>query len=231
MSNLTTVPRKRRPKKEIGEGTLSHLAILFQEIFEEKLNERRKKNNFTHGHIVVMRKTRFRFISLCSSLAISLSFLSVFVTSKSYIYITPNEVAPRQKLAPQIADENRSTEHACDPIYENIESGNIVPCDDNKFTIYVNYDFIKCGKSSVRLLEPDVTLNSNDECDDERTDVNDSDDNDEENSSKTMSKMIQCQQISMYIGEKNLRISRLMKEISLLSALNVNALSTISRKK
>lgn len=157
-------------------------------------------------------------------LVISLDFtiishlLPVFVTSKSYIYITSNnEVAPLPK-APQISDHNRTTNelHANEPIYENIENGNIVPSDDNKFTIYVNYDFIKGGKckSSVRLLEPDVEFTQIqtrigedvDECDDERTNSNDNDDNDGQNNSKTMSKMIQCQQISMYIGEKKKKI-------------------------
>ena len=87
-----------------------------------------------------------------------------------------------------------------------------MPSDDNKFTIYVNYDFINGGKSksSVRLLEPDVRFTENsreivDERDDERTNSGDHDDNDVENNSKTMSKMIQCQQISMYIGEKKQR--------------------------
>lgn len=140
---------------------------------------------------------------------------SVFVTSKSYIYITPSEVAPPPR-APQISDHNRTTDSHSDeprhePIYENIENGNIVPSDDNKFTIYVNYDFInggkcKSSKSSVRLLEPDVTLTQShrdnaDASDDESTNADD--DNNVENNSKTMSKMIQCQQISMYIGEKN----------------------------
>lgn len=79
-----------------------------------------------------------------------------------------------------------------------------MPCDDNKFTIYVSYDFIKGGKSSVRLLEPDVRSIRDDERDgDERSNLNVNDDNDDgENPSKPMSKMIQCQQISMYIGEK-----------------------------
>lgn len=115
-----------------------------------------------------------------------------------------------------------------EPIYENIERDddgiNIVPSDNNKFTIYVNYDDIikgdKCNKSSVRLLEPDVKFvhihmneddivyntnenNLNGSVDD------DDDDGDEENNNcnnsnyiKSTSKMIQCQQISMYIGEK-----------------------------
>lgn len=159
--------------------------------------------------------------------------LSVFVTSKSYIYITPNEVAPRQKLALQIGDEKHSSElHGNEPIYENIESGNIVPCNDNKFTIYVNYDFIKNSKSSVRLLEPDVTLNTNvsDERENDRVDRNEISDCDEgDDSSKTISKMIQCQQISMYIGEKILVFRK--KEISLLPAIYGYALSTISWKK
>jgi hypothetical protein len=137
--------------------------------------------------------------------------LPVFVTSKSYIYITPNEVAPR--APPQISDHNHyATElNANEPIYENIENGNIVPSDESdKVTIYVNYDFIKGGKSSkssVRLLEPDVKLiqvnaNVNELDDAGKNHLNDYDDNDVENNSKTMSKMIQCQQISMYIGEK-----------------------------
>lgn len=121
-----------------------------------------------------------------------------------------------------------------EPIYENIEKfdvdGNdsvIASADDNnKYTIYVNYDFIngeKSGsggknnrnKSSVRLLEPDVKLvhmnedhyfsagNDDGKNNSEAYDVHD--DNDEENNnknSKSTSKMIQCQQISMYIGEK-----------------------------
>lgn len=140
---------------------------------------------------------------------ISLSIsLAVFVTSKSYIYITPNEVIS------QISDCNLTVgSEPKEPIYENIDNGNIVPSDDNKFTIYVNYDFInggkcKSSKSSVRLLEPDVRCTqSNRETvdewrDDEHKNSGDHDDNDVENNSKTMSKMIQCQQISMYIGEK-----------------------------
>lgn len=133
--------------------------------------------------------------------------LPVFVTSKSYIYLTPNEVTP------QITDCDRTAEsQLIEPIYENIENGNIVPSDDNKFTIYVNYDFInggKSSKSSVRLLEPDVRFMQNHheavderDYDYERTNTGDHDDNDVENNSKAMSKMIQCQQISMYIGEK-----------------------------
>jgi hypothetical protein len=89
-----------------------------------------------------------------------------------------------------------------------------VPSDNNKFTIYVNYDFIKKkgGKSSVRLLEPDVKLvhvnEDGDIYDDKyRDDSNGTanGDHDEENDyGKSMSKMIQCQQISMYIGEKKI---------------------------
>lgn len=104
---------------------------------------------------------------------------------------------------------------------------NVVPSDNNnKFTIYVNYDFIngdKCNKSSVRLLEPDVQLlrvcmNEDDvvyhanENNLNGTVVVNDDDNDEENSlnsnySKSTSKMIQCQQISMYIGENKNKTS------------------------
>lgn len=137
----------------------------------------------------------------------TLSFLTVFVTSKSYIYITPPNVVLPPK-PPQISDHNRALEsHANEPIYENIENGKIVPSDDNKFTIYVNYDEInggkcKSSKSSVRLLMPDVEETSVDKnCNDARINSHD-DDNEVENNSKTMSKMIQCQQISMYIGEK-----------------------------
>jgi hypothetical protein len=134
-------------------------------------------------------------------------FLTVFVTSKSYIYITPPNVVLPPK-PPQISDHNRVLEsHSNEPIYENIENGNIVPSDDNKFTIYVNYDEInggkcKSSKSSVRLLEPDVEAANVDEmCNDARINSHDGD-NEVENNSKIMSKMIQCQQISMYIGEK-----------------------------
>lgn len=121
-----------------------------------------------------------------------------------------------------------------EPIYENIErdddGNNLVPSDgNNKFKIYVNYDFIKGekygkskntrNKSSVRLLEPDVKLVHVNEDDvviynarkienlhisndgNNTCNVDDEDDNDEENNSKSMSKTIQCQQISMYIGE------------------------------
>jgi len=126
--------------------------------------------------------------------------LTVFVTSKSCIYITPNEVALPPKAAQQISDRMQEPNES-EPIYENIENGNIVPSDDNKFTIYVNYDFIrgKCktsNKSSVRVLEPDVLQIQ------VHAKANDNDDNDVENDSETTSKMIQCQQISMYIGEK-----------------------------
>ena len=134
-------------------------------------------------------------------------FLTVFVTSKSHIYITPPNVVLPPK-PPQISDQNHAPEsHANEPLYENIENGNIVPSDDNKFTIYVNYDEINGGKcknskSSVRLLEPDVEETSIDtKCNDARI-ISHDDDNEVENNSKTMSKMIQCQQVSMYIGEK-----------------------------
>lgn len=80
---------------------------------------------------------------------------------------------------------------------------------NNKFTIYVNYDFIKGekssksdrNKSSVRLLEPDVKFVQMNEDDYFLRD--DGSDDDENANDKGMSKMIQCQQISMYIGEKN----------------------------
>ncbi|CAG9801555.1 unnamed protein product [Chironomus riparius] len=166
MSNIATVPRRRRPK-EIGE---------------------------------------------------------VFVSSKSCIYITTNE----SKITSSTANRIDASElPIVEPIYENIERDddgvNIVPSDNNKFTIYVNYDDIikehKCNKSSVRLLEPDVKLvhihmneddivyranenNSNSSDDDE--------DDDEENNNcnnsnyiKSTSKMIQCQQISMYIDDSD----------------------------
>lgn len=105
----------------------------------------------------------------------------------------------------------------CEPIYENIENYDSNSSDvvvqasvdsNNKFTIYVNYDFIKGeksiksdrNKSSVRLLEPDVKLVHMNEDDNYFRD----DGSDEENANnKGMSKMIQCQQISMYIGEKS----------------------------
>lgn len=151
-------------------------------------------------------------------------FSIVFVSSKSCIYITPNE----SKITSSNANRIDASEllPLSEPIYENIEKdddgNNIVPSDNNKFTIYVNYDFIKKkgekSKSSVRLLEPDVKLvhmNENgdiyyhayDEQYKNSSTDNVSDDNDEENNNgKSMSKMIQCQQISMYIGEKKLTI-------------------------
>lgn len=136
-----------------------------------------------------------------------LFFVAVFVSSKSYIYIT-NEVTPLPK-SPQIRTAPEPTTH--EPIYENIENGNIVPSDDNKFTIYVNYDFM-----SMRLLEPDIVeitqaaetvdhCNGDGNDDEEQKCSNDDNDNNNdvlENNSKSMSKTIQCQQISMYIGEK-----------------------------
>lgn len=151
--------------------------------------------------------------------------LLVFVSSKSYIYITPTTTAPSNVTAPQISNECTSIVN--EPIYENIENGNIVPSEDNKFTIYVNYDEIISGKckSSVRLLEPDVKLiqrNTKDlhdhpNIDDQHDDVvvirGDNDDDDDDDGDDDMmkngnsSKMIQCQQISMYIGEKLLPVS------------------------
>jgi hypothetical protein len=166
--------------------------------------------NFTHGSIVMGKIVSFhRIVRGCAmSFHFTLHLSTVFVTSKSYIYITPPNVVLPPK-PPQISDHNRVPDsHANEPLYENIENGNIVPSDDNKFTIYVNYDEInggkcKSSKSSVRLLEPDVEANTSvdTKCDDVRINSH-HDDNDVENNSKTMSKMIQCQQISMYIGEK-----------------------------
>jgi hypothetical protein len=151
----------------------------------------------------------------------------VFVTSKSYIYITPHEAAATAAAATPQAQIASAESHSIEPIYENIENGNIVPSDDNKFTIYVNYDeIIKGGKckSSVRLLEPDVTLirlhQAADDIADEST--NDNDDNEVENNSKTMSKMIQCQQVSMYIGEKKARATTnpAMEDFSFITSKN-----------
>lgn len=132
--------------------------------------------------------------------------ISVFVSSKSYIYITANDASALPQKVPSVIAHNHEPALTSDPIYQNIENGNIVPSDDNKFTIYVNYDEIKGqksknNKSSVRLLEPDVVkVNDNWKNDDD-------DVNDEDNDIKTMSKMIQCQQISMYIGEKKKDVS------------------------
>lgn len=142
----------------------------------------------------------------------------VFVSSKSCIYLNPNEVtvpekAPIVPLHLKINHVDYASESplVCfaknEPVYENIENANIVPSTDNKFTIYVNYDFIKevkkkNNKSSVRVLEPDCNYtdglnitNNESHC----HNINDDDDdgNDDENN-----KLIQCQQISMYIGEK-----------------------------
>jgi hypothetical protein len=96
-----------------------------------------------------------------------------------------------------------------------------VPSDDNKFTIYVNYDEIKqCknSKSSVRLLEPDI-VNVTDTLQNDVDDEND--DDDENNDNKTMSKMIQCQQISMYIGEKKIRIKLVKSELRVMNIYNL----------
>lgn len=120
------------------------------------------------------------------------------MTSKSYIYIT-NEVTTLPKLPQNSEQDAKATE----PIYENIETGNILPSDDNKFTIYVNYDFL--SKSNVRLLEPDIIqitelgeplIENDSNC---KTALEKSDKNDADY--RTISKTMQCQQISMYIGE------------------------------
>lgn len=108
----------------------------------------------------------------------------VFVSSKSYIYINSSN-AVSNGSAHDLPPEDT------EPTYENVENTSIVPSDDNKFTIYVNYDFIKetrdkNNKSSVRLLEPDLNCSAN--CTND--DLWDSE-----------KKTIQCQQISMYIGE------------------------------
>lgn len=148
---------------------------------------------------------------LCGSRLILLClFFVVFVSSKSYIYITPTTTAPSNVIAPQISNECTSIIN--EPIYENIENGNIVPSEDNKFTIYVNYDEIINGKckSSVRLLEPDVKLIQRNTKDLHESNINDdvvvirgdNDDDDDDMKNGNSSKMIQCQQISMYIGEK-----------------------------
>lgn len=130
--------------------------------------------------------------------------LSVFVTSKSYIYIN-NEATPLSKV-PQISEHDCSSTEMLlvEPIYENIETM-IVPSDDNKFTIYVNYDFM--SKSNVRLLEPDIvqiteigkSVKDQDNLRDETCEENEKNNIDNKISSKTM----QCQQISMYIGESS----------------------------
>lgn len=124
--------------------------------------------------------------------------LSVFVTSKSYIYIN-NEATPPSK-GPQISERGNSTEMLlAEPIYENLETV-IMPSDDNKFTIYVNYDFL--SKSNVRLLEPDIvqiTQNGKSLTDQESTCCDESNEKSENND--TLSKTMQSQQISMYIGE------------------------------
>lgn len=128
--------------------------------------------------------------------------LSVFVTSKSYIYIN-NEVAPLSKV-PQISEQDcNSTELLLvEPIYENIETV-IVPSDDNKFTIYVNYDFM--SKSNVRLLEPDIVqvteIGKSLIDQDNLRDATNEESETNEIDNKTLSKTMQCQQISMYIGE------------------------------
>lgn len=130
----------------------------------------------------------------------------VFVSSKSCIYITPSPTLAKSSVnvtSPQISCcDNCNNE----PIYENIENGNIVPSGDNKFTIYVNYDeIVGKSKSSVRVLEPDVQLfrdqhrqlEGDDDCAVHLPQCDQVDLDGDESSSK----MIQCQQISMYIGE------------------------------
>jgi hypothetical protein len=179
--------------------------------------------------------------------------IAVFVSSKSYIYITPTPSESKVTLPNVDNNETLELPQHCEPIYENIENdGGIVTADNNKFTIYVNYDFIngeKSGnKSSVRLLEPDVKLvhmnlhlsnvndagiavvtaaddDDDDDCDEKRQKIiSNGVDNDEENKCESMLKMIQCQQISMYIGEKIFRdtliimnVERIFHFISLVS--------------
>lgn len=159
MSNITTVPRKRRPRA-VGE---------------------------------------------------------VFVSSKSCIYLNPNEVtvpakAPIVPLHLKIkhSDVDFKSPLIClaanDPVYENIENANIVPSTDNKFTIYVNYDFIKevkkkNNKSSVRVLEPDCNYTDGLNITKNESHCHNIDDDDDDDDVEN-NKMIQCQQISMYIGEK-----------------------------
>lgn len=159
---------------------------------------------------------------------------AVFVSSKSYIYITaPNNESKLKFNDFDTSELPSSSSLLSEPIYENIENfGGSENCvvaladDSNKCTIYVNYDFINGekssknnrNKSSVRLLEPDVKLVHMNEDhyfsgnEDERQNSSEAyDDNDEENNNnngKSMSKMIQCQQISMYIGEKKILLSR-----------------------
>jgi hypothetical protein len=221
----------------------------------EKDEEEEEKNQFLFKRIISLYDYYhyFYYFSIPPSRLSNKMKNLVFVSSKSYIYITPNcdsKITSSNVNRTDASEQQRDLSHG-EPIYENIEKdedGNgVEPITDNnnKFTIYVNYDFIKgekqknsCNKSSVRLLEPDVQLvhinyenddykstlyainaerrhNSNDisnnslnsVSNNNNNDVNDSvsgcDDNDEENNSKSMSKMIQCQQISMYIGEKN----------------------------
>lgn len=180
------------------------------------------------------RNFSFHFLPFNSLALHALLFpFAVFVSSKSYIYITPPNNESKIKFNDFDTSELPSSSSSLllsEPIYENIENfegtdGGVVASadDNNKCTIYVNYDFIKGekssknnrNKSSVRLLEPDVNVklvHMNEDhyfCgnEDERQNSSETyDDNDEENNNnnngKSMSKMIQCQQISMYIGEK-----------------------------
>lgn len=183
------------------------------------------------------RNFSFLFVPFNSLALQALLFpFAVFVSSKSYIYITPPNNESKIKLNDfDTSEQPSSSSLLSEPIYENIENfegteGGVVSLadDNNKCTIYVNYDFIKGeksiknnrNKSSVRLLEPDVKLVHMNEdhyfCGNEDERQNNSetyDYNDEENNNnngKSMSKMIQCQQISMYIGEKKKLLSRLL---------------------
>lgn len=156
---------------------------------------------------------------------------AVFVSSKSCIYITPPNSESKITIG---TSELPSSSSFGEPIYENIENYDGNSSDvavqasvdsNNKFTIYVNYDFIKGekssksdrNKSSVRLLEPDVKLVQMNEDDNYfRDDCSD----DEENANdKGISKMIQCQQISMYIGEKN-GSTQMFSALSFITVLN-----------
>lgn len=153
--------------------------------------------------------------------------LAVFVTSKNetYIYIT-NEVTTLPKVPIsecQVTESHSSVE----PIYENIETGNILPSDDNKFKIYVNYDFL--SKSNVRLLEPDIIQitelgESLTETDSYQTSVK-SEKNDVDY--RTISKTMQCQQISMYIGE--FTYSRQLRYCESVTLLNPEGIRNLSK--
>lgn len=105
------------------------------------------------------------------------------------------------ELPQNCEQDGQSTEMTLfEPVYENIETI-ITPSDDNKFKIYVNYDFL--SKSNVRLLEPDIVQiakfgqSPTDHNRDSENGKSEKNVRDKTNLSKTM----QCQQISMYIGE------------------------------